>query len=55
METLHKNRLPFNSNITVFHSGGNLSSDSGLILVKEFMHNINFSNFLKQNLTINEN
>ncbi|SIO31944.1 Transposase DDE domain group 1 [Carnobacterium alterfunditum] len=54
MATLHENRLLFNSNITVSHSGGNLSSDSGLILVKEFMHTINFSNILKQTLTIND-
>jgi len=37
METLHKNSVCLSiSNITVFHSGGNLFSDSGLILVKEF-------------------
>ncbi|SIN87933.1 Transposase DDE domain group 1 [Carnobacterium alterfunditum] len=55
MAILHENRLLFNSNISVSHSGGNLSSDSGLILVKEFMHTINFSNILKQNLIINDN
>ena len=43
MATLHENRLLFNSNVTVSHSGGNLSSDSGLILVKEFMDKFKFS------------
>uniref|UniRef100_UPI0012ECA3CB transposase n=1 Tax=Carnobacterium pleistocenium TaxID=181073 RepID=UPI0012ECA3CB len=55
MATLRENRLLFNSNITLSHSGGNLSSDSGLILVKEFMHTINFSSSLKQDLIINDN
>jgi len=54
LATLHKNRLLFNSNITVSHSGGNLFSEFGLILVKEFMYTINFSNSLKQNITITD-
>jgi len=54
MATLHENRLLFNSNITVSHSGGNLSSDSGLILVKEFMNRFNVSQIIKENIQIQD-
>ena len=55
MATLHENRLLFNSNVTVSHSGGNLSSDSGLILVKEFMDKFKFSRILRKNIQIQDN
>ena len=35
MISLHKNQVKFNSNIIISHTGGRLSSDSGLVLVKE--------------------
>lgn len=54
MATLHENRLLFNSNVTVSHSGGNLSSDSGLILVKEFMDKFKFSRILRKNIQIQD-
>lgn len=54
MATLHENRLLFNSNITVSHSGGNLSSDSGLILVKEFINRFNVSQIIKENIQIQD-
>ncbi|MCZ1907755.1 hypothetical protein DVW61_00030 [Enterococcus faecium] len=38
MTSLHKNQVKFNSNITISHTGGRLSSDSGLVLVKELMN-----------------
>lgn len=55
MATLHENHLLFNSKISISNNGGNLSTDSGLILAKEFMHKINFTKVLKEKLTINDN
>jgi len=40
---------------SVFHSVVIYPQILALIIIKEFMHNINFSNFLKQTSTINEN
>jgi len=37
MATLHENRLLFNSNIIVTQSDDDSSSDSKLILIKEFI------------------
>jgi hypothetical protein len=42
MATLHENTLNFNKKMTVTNTGGNLSTDAGLILVKEFLHSIGF-------------
>jgi hypothetical protein len=42
MATLHENTLKFNQKMTVTNTGGNLSTDAGLILVKEFLHSIGF-------------
>lgn len=50
LATLHENHLDFNSN-----TGGNLSTDSGLILAKEFMHKINFTKTFKETLSIKDN
>ncbi len=55
MATLHENHLIFNSQMSISNNGGNLSTDSGLILAKEFMHKINFTKVLKEKLTINDN
>lgn len=54
MATLHENRLLFNSNVTVPHSGGNLSSDSGLILAKELMDKFEFGRILRKNIQIQD-
>lgn len=54
MASLHENRLLFNSNVTVSHSGGNLSSDSGLVLAKEFMDKFEFSRILRKNIQIQD-
>lgn len=43
MTSLHKNQVKFNSNITISHTGGQLSSDSGPVLVKELMNIFGFS------------
>ncbi len=54
MATSRENRLLFNSNISVSHSGGNLSSDSGLILAKELMDKFKFSRILRKNIQIQD-
>ncbi len=54
MATLHENYLLFNSKISISNNGRNLSTDSGLILAKEFMHKINFIKVLKEKLTIKD-
>ncbi len=36
----------FNNNVCVSFDGGNISSDSGLVLVKEFLHKIRFNSLL---------
>lgn len=47
MTSLHKNQVKFNSNLTISHTGGRLSSDSGLVLVKEVMNTFDFSHVAK--------
>ena len=37
MVTLQKNAVKFNNNLIVSHDGGRLSSDSGLVLIDEFI------------------
>ena len=54
MATLQEKRVNFNSKMTVSNTGGNLSTDAGLILVKEFMDSISFTKLAKQLLTFNE-
>ena len=54
MATLQEKRVNFNSKMTVSNTGGNLSTDAGLILVKEFMDSIGFTKLAKQLLTFNE-
>ncbi len=55
MATLHEKRVNFNSKVVVTNTGGNLSTDSGLIVVKEFMDSIGFSNLANQFLTFRDN
>ena len=50
MTSLHKNQVKFNSNITISHTGGQLSSDSGLVLVKELMNIFGFYELAKQHI-----
>lgn len=54
MATLHEKRTKFNSKLTVTNTGGNLSTDTGLILIKEFMQSINFSELAKEPLTFHD-
>ncbi|MFL2132197.1 transposase, partial [Ruoffia sp. FAM 20858] len=51
----HKNQVKFNSNIIISHTGGRLSSDSGLVLVKEVMDTFKFSDLAKSLLDIKDN
>ena len=55
MISLHKNQVKFNSNIIISHTGGRLSSDSGLVLVKEVMDTFKFSDLAKSLLDIKDN
>ena len=55
MATLQEKRVNFNSKMVINNSGGNLSTDSGLILVKEFMDSIGFSKLASQFLTFQDN
>ena len=48
MATLHEKKVKFNSKMTISNTGGNLSTDSRLILVKEFMGSLHFSELSKQ-------
>jgi hypothetical protein len=54
MATLHEKNMNSNSKITVSNTGGNLSTDSGLILVKEFMDSLHFSDLSQQFLEIED-
>ncbi len=55
MATLQEKCVNFNSNMVVNNTGGNLSTDSGLILVKEFMDSIGFSTLATHSLTFQDN
>ena len=55
MATLQEKHVNFNSKMVVNNTGGNLSTDSGLILVKEFMDPIGFSKLARQFLTFQDN
>jgi len=54
MATLQEKRVKFNSKLLLSNTGGNLSTDAGLVLVKEFMNSIGFIKLAKQLLTFNE-
>ena len=55
MATIQEKHVNFNSNMVVNNTGGNLSTDSGLILVKEFMDSISFSTLATHSLTFQDN
>lgn len=55
MNSLQKKQVKFNSNMTISHTGGRLSSDSGLVLVKEVMNTFGFSNLAEHLLHIKDN
>ncbi len=43
-------QLKSNNKIKINFGGGNLSSDSGLILIKEFAEKIGFHKLIKKNI-----
>lgn len=55
MVTLQENAVKFNNNLHVSHTGGRLSSDSGLVLVNELMDAVHFEDSSKQLVSFNEN
>lgn len=55
MAILHEKRVKFILKIVVSNTGGNLSTDTGLILVKEFMDSIGFSKLANQLFIFKDN
>lgn len=55
MVTLQETAVKFNNNLHVSHTGGRLSSDSGLLLVDELMDTFHFEDLIKQHMTFKEN
>lgn len=54
MNTLHKNDALFNTNLSISHDGGCLSSDAGLVLVKQVMHLLGFKHLTNQYLHLHD-
>lgn len=54
MTSLHDNQMKFNSTMIISHTGGCLSSDSGLVLMKELMDTLQFSKLAKHFLHIED-
>src|SRR5699024_9787774 len=54
MVTLQENAVKFNNNLHVSHTGGRLSSDSGLVLVNELMDAVHFDEPSEQSVSYNE-
>lgn len=55
MVTLQENTAKFNNNLHVSHTGGRLSSDSGLVLVDELMDTLRFTAQSQEIVSYNEN
>lgn len=45
---IHQERLHFHKKIKFNFGGGDLTSDTGLLLIQEFMHHVKFPELLKQ-------
>jgi hypothetical protein len=54
MTSLNELQLESNSKIKLNFKGGDLSSDSGLLLIKEFAHKIGLNNLIKKNFQTND-
>ncbi|MFR6603101.1 MAG: transposase, partial [Enterococcus italicus] len=52
--TLQHKQLTFNKNSTLANDGGNISSDGGLVLIKEFMNRIGFSSILEEQVKLTD-
>lgn len=54
MTSLSELQLESNNKIKINFNGGDLSSDSGLFLIKEFAHKIGFNNPIKKRFKTND-
>lgn len=54
MASVQENRAQFNPNLFISHTGGSLSSDSGLILIKELMEALNFNQETKEKVAFQD-
>jgi len=54
MASVQENRAQFNPHLFVSHTGGSLSSDSGLVLIKELMEALNFTQQAKEKVTFQD-
>ena len=54
MSSLNKLHLESNSKIKINFDGGDLSSDSGLFLIKEFIHKLGFNKLIKSMFKTND-
>ena len=54
MNTVHKIDALFNTNLSISHDGGCLSSDAGLVLVKQVMHLLGFKYLTNQYLHLHD-
>lgn len=55
MVTLQENTVKFNNNLIVSHDGGQLSSDSGLVLIDELIDVLQFSQLAEKIVTFQDN
>lgn len=54
MTSVSEKALNFNKKIKINFDGGDLSSDSGLLLIKEFDEKIGFSQLIKESIKVND-
>ncbi|MBZ9634434.1 IS1380 family transposase [Clostridium sp. FP1] len=54
MNSLNEKSLKFNKKIKINFEGGNLTSDAGLLLYKEFDEKIGFSKTIKENIDVKD-
>ena len=54
MDTINEKRMNFKSNIKINFNGGDLTSDSGGLIYKEFDNKLGFSKTIQDNIDIND-
>lgn len=54
MDTINEKRMNFKSNIKINFNGGDLTSDSGGLIYKEFDNKLGFSKIIQDNIDIND-
>ena len=52
MNSILEYKLDFNSKLKINFEGGSITTDTGLILIKEFDNKIGFSKMIKENLNL---